>query len=96
MLPLLADHADQLLLAPLKSPRTLQPEDILPFCQKLNRALPVHVSSSVSDALHIAAEAPLLVITGSLYLIGEALEALNLSPAPSSPERALNEYAPAR
>ncbi len=39
----------------------------------------------------VPASGPLIVVTGSLYLVGEALELLGLSPA-TGDERALNEW----
>jgi len=32
-----------------------------------------------------------VVITGSLYLVGEAMELLGIAPAPAQDERTLNE-----
>jgi hypothetical protein len=42
-------------------------------------------------ALDQAANDRFVVVTGSLYLVGEALESFGLSPA-ASDERALNEW----
>ena len=39
---------------------------------------------------------PLVVITGSLYLIGEALEWLHLTPEAGASERTLNEWGGAK
>jgi len=38
------------------------------------------------------ADEPFVVITGSLYLVGEAMELLKLSPATVGSERGLNEW----
>lgn len=96
MLSLITRNAAALLLTPLKSTRSLRREDVIPFCRKLDPALPVRICDSVASALRAAADAPLLIVTGSLYLVGEALEALGLASAPSNPERSLNEYSPRR
>jgi folylpolyglutamate synthase/dihydropteroate synthase len=46
---------------------------------------------SLADALRKISSDNFIVITGSLYLVGEALELLGLSPATKS-ERELNEW----
>jgi hypothetical protein len=45
----------------------------------------------MAEALKNSANEEFVVITGSLYLVGEALELLGLSPAAES-ERGLNEW----
>ena len=46
---------------------------------------------NLTGALNACKNAPFVLITGSLYLVGEALERLGLSPA-NPGERALNEW----
>ena len=53
---------------------------------------PIKATRSLAEALKLAAADPLVLITGSLYFIGEALEHLGVSPAPGTDERALNEW----
>ncbi len=55
---------------------------------------PVQVQTcpSLGEALAMAGAPPLLVISGSLHFLGEAMEALHFSPVPSNGERALNEW----
>jgi dihydrofolate synthase/folylpolyglutamate synthase len=55
-----------------------------------NAAAQVEVAASCSDALQAASEEELIVVTGSLYFVGEAIELLGLSAAPG--ERALNAW----
>ena len=47
---------------------------------------------SLEDALSRARGEAFLLITGSLYLVGEAMERLHLSPVPPQDERGLNEW----
>ena len=88
----LAKHAARLVLTPVSSERTLRPEELLSACQAANPITPVTVSPSLAAALQETASDPFVVITGSLYLIGEAIELLQLSPAPPQTERGLNEW----
>ena len=88
----LAPLARRLLLVPVNSELTLSPASLLPVCQTANPTATVEVCASLAQALSSAANEPFLVITGSLYLVGEALERLQLSPAPPGDERGLNEW----
>jgi len=45
-----------------------------------------------AEALHRARYDPFVVVTGSLYLVGEAMELLQLAPASPVNERDLNEW----
>ena len=92
----LAPLARRLLLVPVNSSRTLAPEELLPVCRIANPQAVVEVCTSLADALERSAQEPLLIITGSLYLVGEAMEHLRLSPAPAADERGLNEWSAAR
>ena len=56
-----------------------------------NPAATVTAAADLSEALNASKDAPFVVITGSLYLIGEALELLDFSPA-TADERGLNEW----
>ncbi len=56
-----------------------------------NPAAAISACASLAEALEKSAGAPFVVVTGSLYLVGEALELIGLSPAGGS-ERGLNEW----
>jgi len=58
----------------------------------VNPSAQVAACPSLADALKEAADAPFVIITGSLYLVGEAMELLGLSPPASEGERGLNEW----
>jgi dihydrofolate synthase/folylpolyglutamate synthase len=87
----LAALAAQVLAVPVKSVRATPAEDLAAACGT-GTSKPAIACASLSDALQRAADVPLVVITGSLYLIGEALELLGLNPGGSPGERGLNEW----
>ncbi len=89
---ILAPLASRLLLVPVKSERALPPTDLVPPCRAANAAASIEVCESLSVALARSQEDPFLLITGSLYLIGEAMELLQLLPTPPADERGLNEW----
>jgi len=53
---------------------------------------PVVEFASLGAALEATAADPFVVIAGSLYLVGEAMERLQLSAAKAGDERGLNEW----
>ena len=87
----LAPLAGRLLLVPVNSARSLAPDRLLPVCKDANPTTSVEVCTSLSEALKRSAEDLFVVITGSLYLVGEAIQQLRLSPVPPHDERGLNE-----
>lgn len=92
MCEILAPLASRILLTPVHSERTAEPHGLAEACARANPKAPVLECASLSDALAAAADDPFVAIAGSLYLIGEALEILHVSPARAVPERGLNEY----
>jgi len=88
----LAPLARRILLVPVNSERTLHPAELLPACRAANPAASAEVCESLADALARSKDEPFLLITGSLYLIGEAMERLQLLPRPPADERGLNEW----
>ncbi len=92
----LAPLADKVLLVPVNSQRTLPPEQLATACRHVNATVSAEVCLSLEDALSRARGEAFLLITGSLYLVGEAMERLHLSPAPPQDERGLNEWSGAR
>ena len=88
----LAPLAARILSVPVHSERTAAPGALRDVCAKSNPAAETLACPSLADALKLAANDPFVVVTGSLYLVGEALELLGLSPATSGSERELNEW----
>jgi dihydrofolate synthase/folylpolyglutamate synthase len=88
----LAPASKNILLPQLKSERALPPAALQKACAEANPRAAIRTTSSLREALELASDESGVVITGSLYLIGEAMECLGLSMAPNLGERALNEY----
>jgi dihydrofolate synthase/folylpolyglutamate synthase len=88
----LAPLARRVVLTPVKSKRTATPDELIAACRRINPAAAIAAASSLADALGQVANESLILITGSLYLVGEAMELLKLSSTPSQDERGLNEW----
>jgi dihydrofolate synthase/folylpolyglutamate synthase len=84
MLRVLAKRAGRLLFVPVKSKRSLPPEELRTVCSGT-------VCNSLAEALAQTKADPQVVVTGSLFLVGEALELLGVAPAAAQDERILNE-----
>jgi dihydrofolate synthase / folylpolyglutamate synthase len=89
---MLAPLASRILLTPVNSRRTASPPELLAACRAANPSAEVRECDSLADALERARGDGFVVVTGSLYLVGEAMELLNLGPAGSRDERGLNEW----
>ncbi len=89
---ILAPVARRIFTAPVSSQRTEQPEVLAAACRSANPEAEVEACGSLREAIDRASDAPFVVITGSLYLIGEALELLGLAPSRGISERSLNEW----
>ena len=92
----LAPLAARILLVPVHSERAASLELLREACAKYNAAAETIACPSLADALNRVANDPFVVITGSLYLVGEAMELLKLSPTPVDSERRLNEWTRAK
>ncbi len=92
MCNVLAPLAARILLAPVKSERTAAPDALREACAAANPHAGLTVCVSLTDALQQASGDPFVVVTGSLYLVGEALEALGVLLGNGAHERGLNEW----
>ncbi len=92
MCRIIAPFAGRILLVPVHSERTAPTQDLALPCHEANPGVEVRPCASLAEALTAAAAAPCLIVTGSLYLIGEALELLRLPPFAPKGERGLNEW----
>jgi dihydrofolate synthase / folylpolyglutamate synthase len=91
MVDVLAPLARRILCVPVRSERSASPEGLAEACRQSNPRAQVQVCGSVQEALaHSVADAFTLV-AGSLYLVGEVMELLGLSPNESGSEAHLNE-----
>jgi len=92
MCELLAPLASRILLVPVHSERTAEPHGLAEVCRRVNHQATVTEHASLEAALSDSAKDGFVAIAGSLYLIGEAMELLQLSPAKAMEERGLNEW----
>lgn len=92
----LAPLASRIWCVPVSSERTADPAQLRAACARANPAAEVRLGANLPAALAEAKEESLMVIAGSLYLIGEALECLHVAPAPARDEKGLNEWSPKR
>lgn len=95
MCGILAPLAAKVFTVPVASERTAAAGDLAAAFQAARPGAEVVACTTLAEALAAARGEPFLVITGSLYLVGEALEQLGLSPAETG-ERALNEWSARR
>jgi dihydrofolate synthase/folylpolyglutamate synthase len=91
MCKILAPLAGKIFAVPVASVRTADVEELAAVLKAANPQAETRVFKNVAEALNAAKDEPLVVVAGSLYLIGEALEGLGLSPADGG-ERGLNEW----
>lgn len=92
MVRTLAPMASRIITVPVGSTRTLEPDALAAACRRENPGAPVLACLQLSDALAAMSGEHHLVIAGSLYLIGEAVEQLGVAVAPGPSERGLNEW----
>jgi folylpolyglutamate synthase/dihydropteroate synthase len=88
--------ANRIIAVPVKSERSLSPTELAAFCTSGEHLSGCEVleCQSLSDALEMTESDPITVITGSLYLMGEAMTALGLAPQDNL-EPPLNEWSQA-
>jgi dihydrofolate synthase/folylpolyglutamate synthase len=94
---LLAPLAEKIFVVPVASERSANPKELAEICRTANPAAEIFVCDSLKAAFEKSGSREnsprqnFIVVTGSLYLVGEALKLLGLSP-PVENERALNEW----
>ena len=91
MCEIFAPLAAKIFTVPVASARTAGADELAEFFQSANPSAKIIACGNFSEALHASKDEPFIVVAGSLYLIGEALEVLGLSPAGTN-ERGLNEW----
>jgi dihydrofolate synthase/folylpolyglutamate synthase len=95
MCEILSPLAGRILLVPVSSERSATPQELAEVCRRANPRAQVTECASLAEALEKTAKDGFVTIGGSLYLIGEAMELLHLSPAKANSERGLNEWSAA-
>ncbi len=83
--------AASVVLVPVRSDRTAAPSDLGRVLRRVAPDVSVSEAASLSAALVQTAKAEQILVAGSLYLVGEALELLGLARAEASGEHSLNE-----
>jgi dihydrofolate synthase/folylpolyglutamate synthase len=89
---LLAPLAPKFFTVPVASERTADARALANCFRAANPAAEVAVVENLPAAIIASKDEPFIVVTGSLYLVGEALERLGFPPATGG-ERGLNEWA---
>jgi dihydrofolate synthase/folylpolyglutamate synthase len=89
----LAPFADKIIVTRAETERAAHPAVLLDACKAANANAAVAAATSLAHALVQVKDDAFVLVTGSLHFIGEAMEQLQLTNAPS--ERELNEYMPA-
>lgn len=88
---LLAPLAQKILTVPVSNKRTADPQKLAEVCRTSNPSAKIIICDSLNEALEQISATDFTIITGSLYLVGEALELLGYFPSAQS-ERELNEW----
>ena len=84
----IAPMANRVVCIPVSSERTLSPAQLAGECRR--HCSQVMEVESLLEGLETVKGDPFVILTGSIYLIGEAMEALGLAKAVG--ERGLNEW----
>jgi dihydrofolate synthase/folylpolyglutamate synthase len=92
----LAPLAGRIVLAPVSSERGIDLAALQSACAATCPNTSLTVCPTLAEALQNTARDSLVLITGSLYLVGEALERLGLAPKATGDERVLNEWSASR
>jgi dihydrofolate synthase / folylpolyglutamate synthase len=92
---LLAPWAVKVFTVPVASQRAATAAELAAGFQNVAPNLCVQTKANLMEAINASRDEPFIVITGSLYLIGEALERLGVLPT-DGPERGLNDWKPAK
>jgi len=82
----------KLMLVPVNSPRSASPDELRDRVGQLDPAMPVDVFESVEAALRAVAGEGEVLVTGSLYLVGEALNYLSTETMTGADEQPLNDW----
>lgn len=90
---LLGPGAARVVLVPVTNSRAGDPQVLAELFRQHFPTLALTRAAGIAEALESLAREPLVVVAGSLYLIGETL---SLWQDPSDAERALNDWGPTR
>jgi dihydrofolate synthase / folylpolyglutamate synthase len=96
MCEILAPLASRILCTPVSSERSADPLRLGEACRRTNARAEVRACASFADAIALAANDSFVVIAGSLYLIGEAMEMLHVAGTLAGDEKGLNDWSQVR
>jgi dihydrofolate synthase/folylpolyglutamate synthase len=88
----LTPHVSRILAVRVASERSADPEQLRDVCREFRPDLQIEAFNCLSEALNHAVDEKFVLIAGSLYLIGEAMELLHLIESPGTDEKSLNEW----
>ena len=88
---ILTPLARRIFVVPVHSERATPPLDLERACAELGLPVEITKCSSLTEALERSKRDEFVLITGSLHLVGEAMEELHLLPG-AGDERTLNEW----
>ena len=91
MCDVLVPRATRVLLVPLSSERSADPIEVQQYCAEKWPQVQTRGFARFAEAMAMSENEALVVVAGSLHLIGEAMEVLKLSTSIRS-ERGLNEW----
>jgi len=91
MLELLLPRVGKVVFTPVESDRSADPAELLSHAAQMPGVAGSSAAKSLREALAQASGEPLLLVTGSLHFLGQAMELLGLEPIPQENERRLNE-----
>ncbi len=94
MCEILAPLAGRIVCVPIHSERSASPDQLRAACLRAHPAGRVETRDSLAEALAATESEPFVVIAGSLYLIGEAMEQLQVTVNANGDEKKLNEWMP--
>ncbi len=94
ILDLLAPLGRRIVATKIASERAFPANELAKLCRQANPAALVEEAQSVGEALALVEDAPFVLLTGSLYFVGEALEVLGVLRSEGADEKALNDWKP--
>ncbi len=94
ILGLLAPLGGRIVATKISSERALPAGELARLCLRANPSATVSEAQSVGDALEQVRDEPFVLLTGSLYFVGEALEFLGVLNSEGADEKALNDWKP--
>lgn len=99
ILRVLAPGADRIEMVPVQSVRSADPRTLAETCRKIHPGAVIRAHASLARALVDTRSHPQVIVTGSLYLVGEAMALLGLTASAfdetdrgEEDERGLNEW----